>query len=335
MQLIVDILSFETSPEVLQHQLSGTTIDWDQIVSVASVHLVLPAVYCRLQQKSVLRYLPEDLVFYLEELTLLNRDRNHQLLIEVEHISKLFVAHDINHVFIKGVALLTGEYFEDIGERMIGDIDILVASEDLTVAFDLLVEEGYTQSLPFNYKVKNYRHLPRQISEKYLGAIELHDQLLKHRHNQLISKESFLLNKQTVKGISIPNSEHLIWNTILAQQINDRGHYYNVPTLKGIYDVLVVGLPKKIQVIKALSKQRYGLSFLNLASIFSPEITPFKETALNRIHRRNFLLTLRFPKYGNRLMKVKSAYIGMIERLKLLVFNKSYRIHVFNNKLNE
>jgi hypothetical protein len=334
-QLIVDILSFETSNEVLKQKLSDKATDWDRIVTVASEHLVLPAIYCRLRQKSLLDLLPEDLVLYLEELTQLNRDRNHTLLSEVEDISKLFRTHQIQYVFIKGTAILVGNYYKDIGERMIGDIDILVASNHLDNAFDLLVNAGYSQFLPFNYEVKNYRHRPRQISNKRIGAVELHDQLLKYNYNHLIDKDLFLSSKETVRDIPIPNTEMLIWNGILAQQINDRCYYYNTLKLKGLYDAFVLELPQKEQIMIELYNQKYGLGFLNLVSVFCPSIIPSKQTIVSRFKKQTYQLSLSLPVLGNLLLKLKSVYIGIKDRLKLLFLNKSYRVHILKTKLNK
>ncbi|MEZ4793708.1 MAG: nucleotidyltransferase family protein [Gelidibacter sp.] len=332
-QLIVDILSFETSDAVLGQQLASNMVDWEAVVTVASKHLVLPAVYCRLHQKSLLSYLPEELNLYLEELTQLNRDRNRTLLAEAQQISKLLESNQINHVFIKGMALLAGNYFEDLGERMIGDIDILVASTDLDNAFELLVNEGYSKFVEFNYEVKNYRHRPRQISEKRLAAIELHDQLLKHGYHQLIDKDSFLSEKKNVNGIAIPCAEHLIWNTIYGQQINDHSYYYNILKLKGLFDVLVVKLQKNENLIYKLSKQKHSLRFLALSSLFCPTIAPVSKNFSTRFYQKLFLFALQFPLLGKWLFKLRSTYLEIMERVQLFFYNKSYRDHVVKNRL--
>ncbi|MEZ4801881.1 MAG: nucleotidyltransferase family protein [Gelidibacter sp.] len=332
-QLIVDILNFETSDAVLKQHLLSNAMDWDSIVSVASKHLVLTSVFCRLQQKSLLGCLPEDLKLYLEELTELNRNRNRSLLNEVQQISKLFERNQIDHVFVKGVALLAGNYFKDIGERMIGDIDILIASKDLDFAFELLVKEGYSQFIEFNYEVKNYRHLPRQISKTRLAAVELHSQLLKHTYNHLIDKDLLLTNKEFNNGVAIPNSNHSIWNAILGQQINDGSYYYNVLKLKGLYDVLNANLPEKKELLNELSTEKHCLRFLGLASIFCPSIGPTKSDFNLHLHKKMFLLKLKFPKLGSWIFKMKSLSVGIQERFLLFFFNKSYREHVIKNKL--
>ena len=325
-------MSFENSDSDLKQHLDTT--DWDQLVTVASQHLVLPAVYCRLEQKSLLGLLPDDLVLYLEELTKLNRDRNQTLLCEIQQISQLFQLNNIQHVIIKGSALLAGNYYKDMGERMIGDIDILVASNDLDKAFNLLVRKGYNQFLSFNYKVKNYRHRPRQISDTHLGAVELHDQLLKHDFNHLIDKDAFLSNVEIVNDVIIPNSEYLIWNTVLAHQINDRCYYYNRLNLRAVYDTFVLGLPINKKLIEELFRQKYGLAYLNLVSVFCPSIWPSLQSLPSSFKKQTYQLSLGFPIYGKLLLKCKLSYIVINERINLLIFNKSYRSHVFKNKLN-
>lgn len=333
-QLIIDILCFDAvSQDSLKLQLSQQAINWDAVVSLASSHLVLPAVYCRLKQKSLLGYLPEDLVLYLEELTALNRNRNHTLRTEAQAISQLFLKHQIDYVFIKGIALLMGNYYTDAGERMIGDIDILITSEDLDTAFDLLVAEGYSQFVCFNYDVKNYRHRPRQISETRLGAVELHDQLLKDGYNHLLDKELFIESKEIINEVAIPSSKFLIWNSILATQINNHHSYYGTLNLKGIYDVLVLNLNEKPNLIAELSKQKDCRRFLSLTSIFLPSIAHAQKTEVSGMYQRIFLLKLRFPSMRRMFHKFKFVYLSIQERLQLLIYNKSYRAHILKNKL--
>ena len=126
MQLIADILSFNTNQEALSEQFKHKPTDWDAVVIVASQHLMLPALYCQIKAKDLLHLIPEDLQLYLEEITAINRGRNEVLLKEVHEISEILKKEQIDHVFIKGTALLASDVFKDPAERMIGDIDILV-----------------------------------------------------------------------------------------------------------------------------------------------------------------------------------------------------------------
>ena len=54
----------------------------------------------------MLSVLPQELEIYLKELTDLNRERNEQLLAESQQISQWFHEAGIDHVFLKGTAML-------------------------------------------------------------------------------------------------------------------------------------------------------------------------------------------------------------------------------------
>ena len=44
----------------------------------------------------------------------------------------------IDHVFLKGTAMLASGYYEDIGERMVGDLDILIESSIIELALTII-----------------------------------------------------------------------------------------------------------------------------------------------------------------------------------------------------
>ena len=60
------------------------------------------------------------------------------------------VEHNIKHIFLKGTALLLSNVFEDIGERMIGDIDFIIQHKD---------EEKIKKVLKYNNKYVSRRNL--------------------------------------------------------------------------------------------------------------------------------------------------------------------------------
>lgn len=328
LQLIADILSFENSSEDLENVLKNHNVDWEAVVSIASNHLMLPAVYCRLKQKKLLQHLPKDLEDYLKELAELNRERNKVLLKESKEISNLFNEHQIEHVFLKGIALMAGNYYEDIAERMIGDIDILVHARHLEKAFELLASQGYSNFVNFNYEVKNYRHFPRQISENHLGAVELHNHILKHDYKQLVDINAFFMSKALMNNLTIPGRNHIIWHTILAHQINDNNSFLGSISLKAVYDILVLQLDQKGHLMTSLSQQRYAAQFLSLSSVFFPSLSLLNQNMRTLIYKHFFLFTLKYPKFGRVFHRFKLALLYMKERIELLFENKSYRKHI-------
>ena len=125
--------------------LKTTDIDWDTVVKVSTAHYVLPALYSNLKQVDFLKYLPTDLVEYMKHLTDLNRGRNIQILQQAHELNSLLLANNIIPIFLKGTGNLLAEIYEDIAERMVGDIDFIFSKENYPKAIAILRDFGYTE----------------------------------------------------------------------------------------------------------------------------------------------------------------------------------------------
>lgn len=325
---IAAILSFETSNSKLETLLSDPSFDWDVIVVEGSKHLVLPAIYCRLKAKQLLHVLPEELDIYLEEITSINRNRNTSILNQVHFIAQLLKANDINHVFLKGAALLASGYYEDNAERMVGDIDILVSKSQLKMAFDLIKANGYTKTFGFAYETIGFRHLDRLIAPNALAAIELHDELLLPNYRNLIDINKVLNSKTSINHIAVPNSYYLGKHQILAWQLNDRGHFYNAINLKILYDSLVLKVHTHTLLLSDLSKFKFGQSYLELATYYFEEFCGVLSNKHSKSYRNLHLKYVTNPFYKFILKPIKYAYIYTITRFILIFYNKFYRRHL-------
>jgi hypothetical protein len=327
-QHIADILSFENSNSQLEATLSHSTFDWDAIVVVGSRHVVLPAIYCRLKAKQLLHTLPDDLETYLEELTSINRNRNKSILKQVHAISQLLSAHSIDHVFLKGAALLALGCYEDNAERMVGDIDILISKSQLHLAFDLLKANGYSKTFGYAYETIGFRHLDRLIAPEELAAIELHSDLLIPKYRHLIAIDLVLESKRYVNTVALPDAYMMSKHSILAWQLNDLGHYYNAIHFKTFYDSLVLHVPSNEALLLDLSKFNFGRSYLELAKHY------FKAFHSYPSHKDSKSHLYFHQKYTNNwcysavLRPLKRGYIYCLTRLKLVVYNKFYRRHL-------
>ena len=116
---------------------------WDKFVKIGSSHYVIPTLYFKLKERDFLKLLNTELVSYLEEIYNQNFNRNIELVKEVNEISHLLKSNNINHVFLKGAALVSSIYNESIGARMVGDIDILIAKDQIFNAQKLFQENNY------------------------------------------------------------------------------------------------------------------------------------------------------------------------------------------------
>ena len=328
-QIIADILSFTTSNTSLEATLSATDVDWDAIVVHGSRHLVIPTLYCRLKQRQLLHLLPEDLDLYLHDITSQNRKRNKDILKEVTMLSTLFKKHHIEHVFLKGAALLASGYYEDIAERMIGDIDILVATNQLDKAFELLQQHSF-KPLPskFGDKYFDHRHLPRLTTNKYIAAVELHRKLFEPTRKKNYPMNYYLKNKRIQNDVFVPSTQHLIEHNILNHEINDEGYRYQRINFRSVYDTLI--LCKSIyivqpsrNIIKELCENKYVRNHFKKTNVL---LNDFKNEYSKQA--KFFTFWLNNPKFNYcRMPFLKDLVIKIIiNRLVLVLTNRDYRM---------
>jgi len=184
---------------IVEEMLQSNTVDWFAVVRFSSTYLVYPALYCNLKKANFLSYLPTDLVLHMEKITALNRERNKKIIDQAKELNDLLLEHHITPIFIKGTGNLLEGLYEDIGERMVGDIDFIFSKEDYPKAIELLEGNGY----PRDFEKPIYpgiRHYPRVINENKIAALELHKELLIHKYSSefnfnFIKKNCLILNK--------------------------------------------------------------------------------------------------------------------------------------------
>lgn len=117
-------------------------IDWEGVFKLADEYLVLPALYLELKRKGYLEFLDLEPRDFLQAIYELNYERNQKLKREALDVIRVLNSQGIQPVLLKGIAgLLTGVY-EDDGERIIGDIDLLVEKFELAKVLELLVDSG-------------------------------------------------------------------------------------------------------------------------------------------------------------------------------------------------
>ncbi len=167
----------------IEEQLKSTIIDWDSVVKVSTSRYVFPAIYCNFKRADFLKYLPADLVDYMKHVTNLNRDRNVQILQQAQELNSLLLANNIKPIFLKGTGNLLARLYDDIAERMVGDIDFIFSKEDYPKAITILTEYGYLPQRISNFKHFPHRHYPRLIKKNKIGAVEIHSKFLDSKYD--------------------------------------------------------------------------------------------------------------------------------------------------------
>jgi hypothetical protein len=211
---------------------------------------------------------------------------------------------------------------------MVGDIDILISKEQLATAFNLIKSNGYSKTSGFAYQTINYRHLDRLISPNALAAIELHDEILIPEYRNMIDINEMLNSKCYKNNIAIPNEYYLGKHQILAWQINDQGHFYSAINLKTFYDSIVLKINLNNLLMLDLSEHKFGASYLELAKYYFEEFSHVLSNSNSQYYVQLHLKYTKNPVYKSVLKPFKQHYMNFLIRLKLVIYNKFYRLHV-------
>jgi len=327
----------ERVKEVSQQILSGA-VDWKIIVRAASGHMVLPAVYLNLKYADLLHLLPQDLVTYCAEITHLNRERNKAIIKQAKKISLLLRSQDITVVFLKGTAHLLENLYDDIGERMVGDIDFIVAENQIEKAANLLIQNGYKPAGDFiSTKQMGSKHYPRLIHPTELAAVEIHWAVVLKSHKTNLDYRAIFKEKQAVNTVFVPLYSHQAIHNILNTQINDKGYLYGKVSPRQLYDGFL--LLQKPQVLKYCLQYKYDyyrkILYLKLMqNIFDVENINIKTSFFVQILMLRYKLSINYPKinfiinYGIFLIW---RFIEYPKRIIQACYRKDVRMRVINN----
>jgi hypothetical protein len=237
---------------LVENALRTETVDWDSIVKVSTAHFVFPALYCNLKRANFLHYLPQDLVEYMKHITDLNRERNQQIIEQAKEINELLLANNITPIFLKGTSNLLEGIYEDIAERMVGDIDFIVSKKQIDIAYTILQNKNYKKQ---NIDIKmppNHRHYPRLVHENKIAAIELHKEILREQFAEKFNYDLLIPKNKNENNFYSLNKNHQLISIILTKQINDFEDILKTFSLRNMYDIFL--LSKHTNTLKAIKE---------------------------------------------------------------------------------
>tara|TARA_R110002051_G_scaffold51596_1_gene98734 strand:- start:72 stop:1175 length:1104 start_codon:yes stop_codon:yes gene_type:complete len=227
----------EHNKTIVKDKLKADTVDWEAVVKVSTAHFVFPALYCNFKKADFLQYLPSDLVEYMIHITDLNRERNQQIITQAKEINELLLTNEITPIFLKGTGNLLEGLYEDIAERMVGDIDLIFKKTDIEKCDQILKKFNYYSN---SLLLKSHRHLPRLIHENKIAAVEIHKELLIQKNADEFNYNYVKKDVQLIEGIHFLSYKNQLNLSIIAKQINDKGSHYKDISLRNAYDVFLL-----------------------------------------------------------------------------------------------
>lgn len=242
----------EKNRDEIEIALKTKDIDWDTVVKVGTNHYVFPAIYCNLKRSNFLKYLPADLIDYMKYITNLNRDRNKQIIRQAKHLNILLLKNGIKPIFLKGTGNLLEGLYEDIGERMVGDIDLLFLEKDFFKAIDILKKDKYVKPVNELEYFQGFRHYSRLVKPENLAAVEIHKEVIIEKYRVEFNKKIISRDTQQINDFSVLSFENQLSLSIITSQINDYGFDFKSFSLRNAYDVFLFS--KKVDTKKSISK---------------------------------------------------------------------------------
>ena len=235
----------------IEKQLKSKSTDWDAVVKVSTAHYVFPALYCNLKRADFLQYLPQELVSFMEHITDINRERNKQIISQAQELNSLLLDNKIKPIFLKGTGNLLAGVYEDIGERMVGDIDFIFSKKDYPKVITVLREFGYSDVGKYEYHFPSKKHYRRLQKENNIAAVEIHQEILLEKYANEFNYSFVEKDSQVVNGVTVLSYANKLNLSIIANQINDSGSYYKTMALRNAYDVFL--LSKKTNAKEAVN----------------------------------------------------------------------------------
>jgi len=339
-------LSLDEHPsfrETIIEQFSKQDYDWDDFIWTCSNHLIIPTIYLKFRTYDLLSYLPEQIAQHIREIYEINRDRNEQILLQMKEITVALNSGGISPIFLKGTGNLIDGLYSDVGERIIGDIDILVPDIDYLKSVALVNEIGYLDHWEEPRNPEKMVHYPRLYKYNVPADLEIHRIPTENKDLKYLNAEMIYRNKQEIAGFPgcfIPSIEHRIIHNFVHSQLSNAGHRLGVVSLRDIYDFFLLSKRGDISsIINNISCKKKVFAYLTIEQeLLGLPITE-KPTLSSRFYiwKHDLNLSSSAFYHFNRIPWVISGMIfhGYPKEIKEALISKDARqslIHRLGNK---
>ena len=342
-QLVTQCLTLDKHPEFaddIRKRFGLGEIDRERFIQLASNHFVLPAVWHNLKNAKLTDWFTEEYRVHLDELLLLNEQRNTEILEQINEISKALANESIEPVYMKGIGNLLAGLYSYPGERMIGDIDFLVQEEDYLKTADFLMDMGYENQWQSWSSFKEMKHYPRLFRSDVPADVEIHRVAVRSEYSKRFSTSLLFQHKispSKSQNTFIPSNAHRLIHTFIHSQLSNQGHKFYTPGLRDLYDAWL--LSQQVhwrEVLEQIEeKEKARVFFEYMEYLFSPEqnlSTLTNKATLKYIRRHCWFMD--HPRWHRLYIRGYKLYellfIRYLKRIFRALFNKKDLCYIFN-----
>lgn len=258
LKFISSCLSNNDRPQAiadLRMAIRSGMLPWEVTVGLANDHLLTPALWVMLNRKGLTEELPDELRDYLRELHKLSKERNTHLQAQLLEAIQQLNSIEIVPVLLKGAMHLVSNIYADTGMRIMSDIDLLVAREDVDNCLTALHKLGY-QSEPdseHDYP-ENHHHCAPLFRPGDYASLEIHRELTEGAAETLPAQlalaqaEPLLFRGLSMKVLS---PAHRALHNILHSQITDHNYSTGRIPLRSLHEVVTESNARQTRLVAA------------------------------------------------------------------------------------
>ena len=319
----------EKNKDEIEFVLKKSDVDWELVVKISTAHYVLPTIYCNYKRSNFLKYLPSDLINYMKHITDLNRDRNKQILQQAKDLNNVLLKNGVRPIFLKGTGNLLAGLYDDIGERMVGDIDFLFCEKDFFKAIDIIKNDKYLKSEEQLDNFPGFRHHPRLHKPENIAAVEIHKDVTIEKYRDEFNFKIISEDAQLINDFLVMSYENKLSLSIISNQINDYAFELGIFSLRPAYDVYLLSKKTNTQkVISNFNKLMVPLNcFVSNCNFIFGDLESLKhfETKDSKNYLKEFKFSLNRKKSNP---KINIMLFAINLKRRLVIFCKS----IFNSE---
>jgi len=302
-------LSVSDSPDnvaLIRQLVCDSRLDWMEVILWANEHLVVPALWTKLSQSGFCEFLPQDVRNYLAFLHAQNRARNDRIRMQCLEIGSNLARAGLRGALLKGAAWLFDGNSLAASDRMMRDIDLVIAPEEYEPAVRALKGCGYREMSGIYIEVGHFHHVP-MLCEGGEASVEIHRDLA-NRIGLLSSQELIASGREVAPGLLLPESRHRIVHNVIHAQILNGDFIGGVVDLRDGLDLarLITGTGTEFDWTMLAQEASYRGYFLHLSGaihaahriLCCPLPQPFADHLWGRLHAYRCVHQRRWPRIG-------------------------------------
>lgn len=331
--IITDIISYSGNREKIKQKILLDSIDWLSVVEIANTHFLTASLYYSLLDKDLLNFIEdEELLTYLEQIYIINRDRNQKIIEQSKEIAEILVNKDIKPVFLKGAASLFQNDYTDVGMRFLSDIDFCVFENDFIKAKEQLLSLGYVPNITEGIDIEKHHHWWSMHHANWDVAIELHRYILTYPYSSIIPcKETNYQKSKNYTNIFLLTPTYRLLHAYIHSEIVDRHYYNKTINLRQLYEMAILLQKYKHEIDWIVIEKVLKVNHLNkkfnhtmnlIIKLFHIEIPEIQNNDISNIHVK--LLLSNFKNFDTFVSKTYIGYQQFIHAISRIVIRRRY-----------